>query len=179
MCLVILYSLFPYIWVAIGGHFILLFLDMTSKKRYFSQRVLNRRERKLQKSKKQQNDLDSFSESDSENNNVNQHVHDVNPITSNILSALDDDLNTYENYHDDEHDNTNKLNDFQHNTLDYSPPLYNGCRFSTIESVKMLINFFSRINLDKQNIISLLKLIKSILPNPNALPTSWKSIIDK
>ncbi|CAF4925855.1 unnamed protein product [Rotaria sp. Silwood1] len=98
-------------------------------------------------------------------------------MTSNDLSAPDDDLNTYENYHDDEHDNTNKLNDFQDTIFDHSPPLYDGCRFSTIKSVKMLINFFSRINLDKKNTIDLMKLIKLILPVKNALPTSWKSIM--
>ncbi|CAF1323831.1 unnamed protein product [Rotaria sordida] len=147
------------------------------KKQFYSRRVVNRRQRRLNKLEKQENYLNSSSESDNEDYNVNQHVYNINSITSNDLLALDDDLNTHENYHDDEHDNTNKLNDFQDTIFDHSPPLYNGCRFSTIKSVKMLINFFSRINLDKTNTINLMKLIKLILPIKNALPTSWKCIM--
>ncbi|CAF3656548.1 unnamed protein product [Rotaria sp. Silwood1] len=147
------------------------------KKQFYSRRVVNRRQRRLKKLEKQENYLNSSSENDNEDYNVNQHIYDINSMTSNDLSALHDDLNTYKNYHDDEHDNTNKLNDFQDTIFDHSPPLYDGCRFSTIKSVKMLINFFCRINLDKQNTINLMKLIKLILPIKNTLPTSWKCIM--
>jgi hypothetical protein len=84
-------------------------------------------------------------------------------------------LNNYDNYHDDEYDNTDDLNGVHYDAWDHSPPLYNGCRLSIMKSVRMLMDFLiSRINLDKQNFINLLKLIKKILPIPNALPTSWK-----
>jgi hypothetical protein len=87
-------------------------------------------------------------------------------------------LNNYDNYHDDEHDNAGDLNGNHYDAWDHSPPLYNGCRLSIMKPVRMLMDFLiSRINLDKQNFINLLKLIKKILLIPNALHTSWKSIM--
>lgn len=161
------------------------FLDMY-KKQFYSRRTINRRQRRLQQLEKEQNYLDCSSETDNEDSLVSQNICNLNSMTSSIASAFGNDNDTYknhhendtyENYHDDEHDNTNKLKDFQDNPFDHSSPLYNGCRFSTLKSVKMLLNFFSRINLDKLNTINLLKLIKLILPINNALPTSWKSIM--
>lgn len=147
------------------------------QKKFYSRRAINRRQRRLNQLEKEKNYLDCSSETDHEESHVSQNKCNLSSMTSNILSAFDDDNGAYENYHDDEHDNTNELNDFQDNPFDHSPPLYDGCRFSTIKSIKMLLEFFSRINLDKLNTISLLKLIKNILPTKNTLPTSWKSIM--
>ncbi len=78
----------------------------------------------------------SSSETDNENYGVNQHTQSIISINHNILSVLDED------YCDDEHDNTHKLNDVQDDSFDHSPPLYNGCQFSTIKLVKMLLIFY-------------------------------------
>ncbi|CAM4955832.1 unnamed protein product [Rotaria socialis] len=94
------------------------------------------------------------------------------------MTASNEEISAYENYHDDEYDNINELNDFQENVLQQSPSLYHGCRFSTVTTLKMLMDFLiSRVSLDKSNIINLMKLIKKILPIPNTLPISWKSIM--
>lgn len=144
-------------------------------KRFVSRRVVNQRQRRLKRLEKQQIYFNCSNESDSENYDVNQDIHNIK--SSSTLSALDNDSKTYTNYHEDEHDNTNKFNEFQENAFDHSPPLFNGCRLSTLKSIKMFLNFFSKINLDKSSTINLLKLIKLILPSKNTLPTSWKSIM--
>ncbi|CAF0759304.1 unnamed protein product, partial [Didymodactylos carnosus] len=38
-------------------------------------------------------------------------------------------------------------------------------------------DFYTNANLDKENVIQLLKTIKSILPQPNLMPTTWKGIL--
>ena len=149
-------------------------------KQFRSQHTVTRHEQRkqlLQKIAKQQNYPDSSSESDNENYNASRHARNINPMFPNILSELDNGLNNHDDYYVDEHDNTNKLNDFQDEALDHSPPLYDACRIFTLKSVKMLINSFSLINFDKQNTINLMKGIKSIFSHPNALPTLWKSIM--
>ncbi len=75
----------------------------------------------------------------------NEHIQDVQYstlTTNNIFSVLDDDLSGYNEYHDDEDD-----------SVDQSPPLYNGRRLSSMKSMKLLMDLLiSDINLDKKNI---------------------------
>ncbi|CAF2099218.1 unnamed protein product [Rotaria magnacalcarata] len=158
------------------------------KKCFYSRRVIYRRKRRLQKidydrnystsSSASSSSSSSSSDSGHETYDVNQYGQNAQSIASDIMTASNKEISAYENYHDDEYDNINILNDLQENALQQSPPLYDGCRFSTIKTVKMLMDFLiSRVSLDKSNIINLMKLIKMILPVPNALPISWKSIM--
>jgi hypothetical protein len=130
------------------------------KKYFYSRRVIDRRIRRLQKSEKSSNFLDSSSESDDEYDRINQHDQNTNTINHNSSSEFQENLNNYDNYHDDEYDNTDDLNGVHYDAWDHSLPLYNGCRLSIMILVRMLMDFLiSRINLDKQNFINLLKLI--------------------
>jgi hypothetical protein len=130
------------------------------KKYFYSRRVIDRRIRRLQKSEKSSNFLDSSSESDDEYHRINQHDQNTNTINHNSSSEFQENLNNYDNYHDDEYDNTDDLNGVHYDAWDHSLPLYNGCRLSIMILVRMLMDFLiSRINLDKQNFINLLKLI--------------------
>ncbi|CAM4979097.1 unnamed protein product [Rotaria socialis] len=152
------------------------------KKSFYSRRVILRRKRRLRKLDYNRNYSISLSSSLSDNGNeaynVSQYVQNAQAISSNIMTASNEEISAYENYHDDEYDNINELNDFQENVLQQSPSLYHGCRFSTVTTLKMLMDFLiSRVSLDKSNIINLMKLIKKILPIPNTLPISWKSIM--
>ncbi|CAF1081701.1 unnamed protein product [Rotaria sordida] len=93
-------------------------------------------------------------------------------------SLLDDDACDYQEYHDDEHDDTKTAIDIEYCFLDRFPPFYNGCRVFSMKSMKLLMDFLtSDVCLDKQNILCLLKLIKFLLSEPNTLPTTSKSII--
>jgi len=121
---------------------------------FYSRLVIETRKRRLQRLEKNANsDISSSSE------DGNEHIQDVQYstlTTNNIFSVLDDDLSGYNEYHDDEDD-----------SVDQSPPLYNGRRLSSMKSMKLLMDLLiSDINLDKKNILCLLQLIKFILPQP-------------
>ncbi|CAF1096889.1 unnamed protein product, partial [Didymodactylos carnosus] len=79
-----------------------------------------------------------------------------------------------DDYVTDEHDN---LGNPQNKYEDESPPLYNGSKISVMNAVQMVMKFSLDANLDKSTIIKLMKLVKLILPNPNLLPTTHKSIL--
>ncbi|CAF0999332.1 unnamed protein product, partial [Didymodactylos carnosus] len=61
--------------------------------------------------------------------------------------------------------------------IDDSPPLYKDSPTNIKTAVKLLTDFYTSVNLDKKNVLRLLKLFKSLLPQPNLLPTTWKSIL--
>lgn len=58
-----------------------------------------------------------------------------------------------------------------------SPPLFDGSDTSVIMAGRRLVSFFINSNLDKQTSTNLLKLIKSLLPQPNKLPTTWRYLM--
>ncbi|CAF1032580.1 unnamed protein product [Adineta steineri] len=151
------------------------------QKTFYSRRVVERRNEKrkqrLRRLEKRSNYLEISSDSEEENQHI-QETQCSTATTNNIFPTIIDDLSCYNNYHDDEHDNTHILNNIVDNFNDQSPPLYNDSKLSLKESMKLLMNLLiSDINLDKQNILRLLKIIKCILPQPNTLPVTWKSIM--
>jgi hypothetical protein len=110
------------------------------KKHFYSRRVIDRHIRHLQKLGKSSNFLDSSSGSDDEYHRINQHDQNTNTINHNSPSEFQENLNNYDNYHDDEYDNTDDLNGVHYVAWDHSPPLYNGCRLSIMKSVRMLMD---------------------------------------
>ncbi|CAF3329002.1 unnamed protein product [Rotaria socialis] len=147
------------------------------KKKFYSRRVVDRRHKRLHKSKNHKNYIQSSSSNDDTDCPIDDFKEFKHLIDTSIPSMIYKDFNTNQAYDDDVHDNTNELNDFVDNSTDYSSPLYRGCKYSTKKSTKMLLDFLiSQIHLDKKNIIGLIKLIKLLLPIPNKLPTSWKKI---
>ncbi len=147
------------------------------QKSFYSSRVIEKRKRRLRRLEKRSNYSDISSDSEEENQHIQETQYSTS-TTSNIFPIITDDLSGYDDYHDDEHDNTEMLNDIVGNSCDQSPPLYDGSKLSFMESIKLLMDLFiSDVNLDKKNILRLLELIKSILPQPNTLPVTWKSIM--
>ena len=57
-----------------------------------------------------------------------------------------------------------------------SRPLHHGSAITLTNAIHLIVNFYLSANLDKEKVNSLLRLIKSLLPRPNRLPTSWKSM---
>ena len=57
------------------------------------------------------------------------------------------------------------------------PPLYENTTITTHEAVNRLMQFFIKSNFDKNKVINMMRLIKSILPSPNKLPTTFRQIL--
>jgi hypothetical protein len=150
------------------------------QKPFYSRRVIEKRKRRLRCLEKSSNYSDMSCSSEEENNHI-QDTQYSTLTTDNIFPIIEDDLSGYDEYHDDGHDNTETSNDIEDDSRDRSPPLYNGSRLSTMKSMKsmklLMDLLISDVNLGKKNILGLLKLIKFILPQPNTLPTTWKSIM--
>ncbi|CAF4070044.1 unnamed protein product [Rotaria magnacalcarata] len=75
------------------------------------------------------------------------------------------------------HDNVDIDDDglFQH---DSSPPLYERSNITTSETVTQLMKFCIKSNFDKQQVVKMMCLLKSILPTPNRLPTTFRQILN-
>ncbi|CAF2090236.1 unnamed protein product [Rotaria magnacalcarata] len=82
-----------------------------------------------------------------------------------------------DNYLPDVHDNVDIDDDglLQH---DNSPPLYEGSNITTSEEVTQLMKFCIKSNFDKQQVVKMMCLLKSILPTPNRLPTTFRQILN-
>jgi hypothetical protein len=74
----------------------------------------------------------------------------------------------------DEDDNIDSSLDHR---LNLSPPLFAGTTLTVATVTDKIVKFSIQSNLDKSQSQRLLKLIKSILPHPNLLPVSHKSIL--
>ncbi|CAF3989456.1 unnamed protein product [Rotaria sp. Silwood1] len=94
-------------------------------------------------------------------------------VMDNDLRTTSTSYNDLVDYIADEHDNM--LNDS--NVIDNSARLYLNSEHTVISATKLVLDFATSSNLDKQSTMKLLKLIKSLLPQPNVLPTSLKSIL--
>ena len=143
---------------------------------FYSRRVVEKCKRWLRRLEQSSNYSDVSSNNEEENDNV-QHMQYSAP-TNNIFSTITNDLHDDDDYHDDEYDNTETPSDVEHDFRDQSPPLYDGSTISAKKAMKLLMDLLiSDVNLDKKNILDLFKLIKFILPQPNTLPVTWKSIM--
>lgn len=80
------------------------------------------------------------------------------------------------NYCDDDFDN-NHLIDNHMIFLENSPQLFEGSSISVYEAIHRLSSFCLDANMNKSSVVRLLRIVKSILPQPNLLPTGWKSIM--
>lgn len=147
------------------------------RKSFNSRRVIEKRKRRLRHLEKR-TDHSNVSSASEEEVQIHQEIQSPTATTENIFPITTNDLCGDDYYLEDEHDNADIPNNIGENICDQSPLLYDGCRFSVMESLKLLMNLLiSDVNLDKQNISRLLKLIKSLLPQPNNLPVTWKSIL--
>jgi len=148
-------------------------------KNCYSRRVVERRHRRLKRLEKVSYYSDSSSSSSDEDENelFTEFKHST-IATNNIFPTVSDDFISLNDYFADEHDNAQISNENTDDCCDKSPPLFAGSTLSVMKSMKLLMNFLATdVNLDKRNVIRLLKLLKSILPQPNLLPVTWKSIM--
>ncbi|CAF1259558.1 unnamed protein product [Rotaria sordida] len=138
------------------------------------QQTLNREKRKIN----YQHVISSDSDSDS-NSTIHQHHDNENDLTDNkgpIATHHLTDKFLEENYVPDNYDS---IDSDTGNSIPYdsSPPLYEYATITTNEAVNCLMQFFIKSNFDKNKVIKMMRLIKSILPSPNKLPTTFRQIL--
>ena len=107
----------------------------------------------------------------SEEENEHQNSESINIPTNPIIHS--NALNEV-NYQNDDFDDVHLDN--QPCTLETDTFLFDGNAISVHEAVRKLTSFFIDFNLNKNAAIRLLHIVKEILPQPNRLPTTWKSI---
>ncbi|CAF1185336.1 unnamed protein product [Rotaria magnacalcarata] len=95
------------------------------------------------------------------------------PVPSNVYVENDNERSgdvDDDQWNDDEND---------HEYEDDSRLLYDGSKITVSNTIRLIRKFYLNINLDKQKINSLLRLIKSLLPKPNLLPCTLKTMNKK
>ena len=157
----------------------------------FSSKVVKRRNIRATKRKfiqklivpKSASSGDNISLTDSLNSSPVSYLHDsfdqcsayssANDCYSvtNTVSFICDGTSRYE-----EDDDANEWVNIDENDYNNSRPLYNGSSINVDEAIHRITSFYLGANLDKQKVTSLLRLIKSLLPQPNHLPVTWKRI---
>ncbi|CAF3413761.1 unnamed protein product [Rotaria socialis] len=80
------------------------------------------------------------------------------------------------NYENDQFDNVHQFDDHLLD-MDNSRPLFNGSSITVKKAVHQLCSFFTDFNINKSTVVNLLRIIKTLLPKPNQLPTSWEGIM--
>ncbi|CAF1533888.1 unnamed protein product [Rotaria sordida] len=119
------------------------------------------------------------SESDDEinvgRNDYNQSSEwESRTLSLNTTSCLP--LHELMNYENDEFDNIHSFNDHLLD-IDNGTPLFNGSLITVKKAVRQLCSFFTDFNINKRTAVHLLRIIKTLLPKPNRLTTSWKAIM--
>lgn len=148
------------------------------QKHFYSRRIIEKRDRRWRRIGRVIDYSDNSSGSEDENEHYTENIQYSTTTNNNSSFAINNEKLDGQEYYDDEHDNTTTANDIENDILDRSPPLYDGSKLSSMKSTKLLMDFLiSNVHLDKRNILRLLKLIKLLLPKPNTLPTTWKSIM--
>ena len=89
---------------------------------------------------------------------------------------LDSSRSTTMNYQNDYFDDVH-LFDEEPVEIDNSERLFDGSNITTKDAVRRLTSFMIDYNINKQTAITLLRIIKILLPTPNRLPTTWKGMM--
>lgn len=155
-----------------------LYIDKAARQR--AQRRQRKKACMLVLNKFDHNESSSSTDDDSMNSNNNNSSYDM--IDQEELSFAEDDtlLNNYEDCygstHKLNHDNSILDEDFTQLSFDTSLPLYNDSPLSVKATAISIMSFAIDFNLSKVMVEGLLKLLKSFLPVPNLLPTTYCSI---
>ena len=119
-------------------------------------------------------------ENDEENESSSDEFKPIDPepidITSRPSFCLSQNLFNSIDYQDDAFDNNHGLANDEMN-FENSSPLFSESPISTHEAMCKLTSFYLDCNLNKYAVIRLLRIIKELLPSPNNLPTTWKSVM--
>ena len=119
--------------------------------------------------------IESDNESAVESNNNNESTESASrKLSSNTASCTP--LHELMNYEVDQFDN---VDSFDEHSLDADngAPLFTGSSITVKKAVQQLCSFFLDFNMNKRAVIHILRLIKTLLPKPNRLPTSWKGVM--
>ena len=150
-----------------------------------------RRRLSIRKTRREQTCLINSSSSADDNNDDNDehgenHEHDENDENAYRADLISDDLAAQTvfidaspavvDYVNDDFDkNDYHLSDSSSNDDDV--PLFRGGRVSVRAAVRRLVTFFVDFNMDKKASTNLLRLLKTLLPQPNKLPRNWNRIM--
>lgn len=114
---------------------------------------------------------DTSSESDEESDSV-----DASSIDTKIQDISDGTFGSQNAYTADDFDE-NYFYFPENSAENETTPLFDGSDVSVRSTVHRLVTFFIGSNLDKRKSTHLLHLIKSLLPQPNRLPKTWKCLM--
>ncbi|CAF1569579.1 unnamed protein product, partial [Rotaria magnacalcarata] len=110
-----------------------------------------------------------------------QELHEeISPMVINneyvsFSSCVNDNDDDIDRINEDEYEDDIDIDQINEDEYD-ERPLYHGSSITVTNAVHRISNFYLKINLDKQKVNSLLRLIKHILPKPNLLPSTLKSM---
>ncbi|CAF1401636.1 unnamed protein product [Rotaria magnacalcarata] len=141
------------------------------------QQRLYREKQKIQYQKTIDSDSDSDSDSTIEKSDDNYYEFSDDERAVPSTNQYKKYEHAVDNYLPDVHDNVDIDDDglLQH---DNSPPLYERSNITTSEEVTQLMKFCIKSNFDKQQVVKMMCLLKSILPKPNRLPTTFRQILN-
>ncbi|CAF3816566.1 unnamed protein product [Rotaria sp. Silwood1] len=145
----------------------------------YSQKVARQRHKRNKKKIQYQRTVNSSFVSDTdlmdaEMTDIEYHLSDDEPKI--IVDQCEEEDYFEDHYLPDEHDNV-RIGDDSTFESDDTPPLYRQSIITTGEAVRKLMTFCIKSNFDKQKVVTMMRLIKSILPTPNKLPTTFKQIL--
>ena len=121
--------------------------------------------------------VSSSNDTDSINDEVDDNGYpSLDDEQKTMLNECEKEKHAEDHYLPDENDNVDIVSDniFQ---SDDTPPLYPQSTVTTAEAVRKLMIFCIKSNFDKLKVITMMRLIKTILPAPNKLPTTFKQIL--
>ncbi|CAF2310214.1 unnamed protein product [Rotaria sp. Silwood2] len=143
-----------------------------SGENYYSNRIISQREKRAER-RRQANVLPSASSSsdsddfDGDGTNLEastSYENNLNTTTFNAMNLMD--------YMPDDDENNEGMN-----IPDNSAPLFVSSRHTVVSATTSIMRFAMDANLDKQQTTKLLKLVKSLLPQPNSLPTTHRKLL--
>jgi hypothetical protein len=150
---------------------------MSNTDEYERLRVINQRIRRERQRIEYRHAV--HSESDTDTDSTTSPINDIEDrlcADSNEPAAESFEReNDSEVYHADQDDQVDETR-CDSSECDNTPPLYFQSPVSIGEAIRRLMTFFVDANLDQQKVVTLLHLIKSLLPVPNSLPTTLKQV---
>ena len=123
---------------------------------------------------KSDSDSNSVIRESNENFHVVSHDKSIKLVINNQPDHYDENRylpDKYDNIYTDEDVYSSKY-------FDDTPALYDILTITTGGTVSHLLEFCVQSKFDKQQVIKMMQTVKSILPSPSTLPTSFKPILD-
>ncbi|CAF3867587.1 unnamed protein product [Rotaria sordida] len=144
-----------------------------SFEKYYSNKIIAQREKRAER-RKQASALPSDTSSSDSDDFASDATNCQSSIRAdNVLASTTSNYMDLVDYTADEHDNVDEGT----SVPDDSPRLFSNSCHTVAAATTSLMQFAADANLDKSHTIKLLKLVKSLLPQPNGLPVSHKNVL--